>query len=164
VRFEPNARTYSTLGTALYDQRRYAEAEAALTSGIGLDGGIYSLWGNLGTVYRHLPGNEKKARDAFEKAIALAEKELEAMKTDNNTRANLAEYWAKLGDKDKALAEISQIPEASRPAFADRIVLAYVLTGDRKRAAEIVKALPPSDSLLTYIKNDPDLEWLHLGG
>jgi len=160
VRFEPNARTYSTLGVALYYQRRYAEAEAALVSGAGLDEGIYSLWGNLGTVYRHLPGKEQKAREAFEKAIGLAEKQLEAMKTDNNTRANLAEYWAKLGDKKKALAEIAQIPEASRGAFADRIVLAYELSGERERALEMVKGLPSGDSLLTFIRNDPDLEGL----
>lgn len=160
LRFEPNARTYSTLGVALYYQRRYAEAEAALLSAVALDEGLYSLWGNLGTVYRHLPGKEQKARDAFEKAIGLAQKHLETMNSDTNTRANLAEYWAKLGNKQKALAEIAQIPEASRPAFADRIVLVYELTGDRRQALQIVKGLPPRDSLLTFIRNDPDLEGL----
>jgi tetratricopeptide (TPR) repeat protein len=160
VKFEPNARTYSTLGVAYYYQKRYAEAEAALKAGVALDPGIYSLWGNLGTVYRHLPGSEQKAREAFEKAIGLAEKQLEAMKTDDNTRANLAEYWAKLGNKDKALAEIAQIPVAARGTYADRIALAYELTGDRRLALETVKAIPAGDSLLTYIRNDPDLEGL----
>jgi serine/threonine-protein kinase len=160
VKFEPNARTYSTLGVAYYYQKRYAEAEEALKSGLALDPGVYTLWGNLGTVYRHLPGSEQKAREAFEKAIGLAEKRLEAMKTDDNTRANLAEYWAKLGNKDKALAEIALIPAGSRGAFADRIALAYELTGDRRLALETVKAIPSGDSLLTYIRNDPDLEGL----
>ncbi len=160
VKFEPNARTYSTLGVAYYYQRRYAEAEAALKSGVALDPGIYSLWGNLGTVYRHLPGSEQKAREAFEKAIGLAEKRLDVLKTDDNTRANLAEYWAKLGNKDKAMAEIAQIPVAARGAYADRIALAYELTGDRRLALETVKAIPAGDSLLTYIRNDSDLEAL----
>jgi serine/threonine-protein kinase len=160
VKFEPNARTYSTLGAAYYYQRRYAEAEAALKSGVALDSGIYSLWGNLGTVYRHLPGSEQKAREAFETAIRLAEKRLEALKSDENTSANLAEYWAKLGNKDKALAAIAQIPIAARGAYADRIALAYELTGNRQLALETVKAIPAGDSLLTSIRNDPDLEGL----
>jgi tetratricopeptide (TPR) repeat protein len=160
VKFEPNARTYSTLGVALYYQRRYAEAAAALNSGVALDMGIYTLWGNLGTVYRHLPGSEQKARNAFEKAIGLAVKQLATMKADDNTHANLGEYWAKLGNKDKALGEIAQIPEAARGAFAERIALAYELTGDHQRALETVKAIPAGDSLLTYVRNDPDLEKL----
>lgn len=158
--FEPTVKTYSALGVAYYYQRRYAEAAAALNSGVGLDPGFYSIWGNLGTVYRHLPGSEQKARDAFEKAISLAAKDLDVMKTDDNAHANLAEYWAKLGNRQKAMAEVELIPEAARGAYADRIVLAYELTGDHAKALATVKALPAGDPLLAYLRNDPDLEAL----
>ena len=82
------------------------------------------------------------------------------MKTDYNTHANLAEYWAKLGNKPKALAEINRIAPAARGPFIDRIVLAYELSGERSQAIAAVKSLPPGDPLLTYIKSDPDLESL----
>ena len=160
LRFEPGARTYSALGVAYYYQRRYQEAAEAIQSGIALNSGLYPSWGNLGTIYRHLPGNEQRAKEAFRKAIDLANQSLQVKKLDNRTHANLAEYWAKLGDRSKAMAEIDLIPAALRHEFADRIVLAYELTGDRKRAVETVKSLAPSDSVLTFIKNDPDLEGL----
>jgi eukaryotic-like serine/threonine-protein kinase len=160
LKFEPTVKTYSALGVAYYYQRRYAEAVKALNAGIALDPGFYSIWGNLGTAYRHIPGSEQKAREAFEKAIALGAKQLEVVKRDDNTRANLAEYWAKLGNRSKALEELGKIPEASRASFADRIVLVYELTGDRQRALATVKSLAEGDPLLTYIRNDPDLEGL----
>ena len=161
LRFDPNNRTYSALGIAYYYQRRYPEAAAAINSGIALDPGQYRSWGNLGTVYRHLPGSEQKARDAFEKAIALAGKTLQVVKSeDNRTHANLAEYWAKLQDKEKALAEIDRIPQAARGGFMDRIVLTYELVGNRKQAIAAVKSLPPGDAALVFIRNDPDLDAL----
>ncbi|MGD1097182.1 MAG: protein kinase [Bryobacteraceae bacterium] len=160
LRFDPLPRTYTTLGVAYYYQHRFAEAAAALKSGIDLDPNIYTLWGNLGTVYRHLPASEQAARDAFHKAIELANKSLQVLKSDNNTHANLAEYWAKLGERQKALEQISLIPEAARGPYMDRIVLAYELTGDRRRAIAAVKSLPVGDAALTFIKNDPDLEAL----
>ena len=160
IRFEPNARTYSTLGVAYYYQRRFSEAEAALNSGLALDPGEYRLWGNLGTVERHLPGSEQNTRQAFHKAIELAHKSLQVLKGNDNTHANLAEYWAKLGDRKQALAEIELIPEAARGPFMDRIVLAYEITGDRQRALIAMKSIPPENSVVTLMKNDPDLEAL----
>ncbi len=160
LQFEPSAKTYSTLGIAYYYQRRFQEAADAVNAGITINPGLYRSWGNLGTFYRHLPGNEQRAEQAFRKAIELANKSLEVMNPDYTTRANLAEYLAKLGDGKKAMEEIDLIPAAIRRQFADRIVLAYELTGDRKRAVDTVKSLAPIDPVLTFIKNDPDLESL----
>ncbi len=161
IRFEPKTETYSLLGTAYYYQRRFKEAADALNSGIALDSGQYIIWGNLGTVYRHLPGNQQNAKEAFEKAISLAGKTLQVLKSeDDRTHANLAEYWAKLENKSKAMAEISRIPTIARRAYMDRIVLAYELAGNRKQAVAAVKSLPPDDAALVFLKSDPDLESL----
>ena len=158
LQFEPTARTYSTLGVAYYYQRRYAEAAAALNAGKALDPNLYVTWGNLGTVYRHLPNGQAQAREYFRTAIELARKRLQVVKQDYNTYANLAEYWAKLGDGREALGAVEQIPVDARNQYADRIVLALELSGERRRAVDAVKALLPTDPALTYIKNDPDLE------
>jgi len=160
TQFEPVARTYLTLGMAYYYQRRYAEAAAALNSGIALDANLYSLWVDLGEVYLHLPGSQQKAKESFRKAITLAEKHLATVQSDDSTHANLAEYWATLGRKDKAEKEINKIPEQSRNTFADRLVPTYELLGDRHRAVQMVQSLRPDDPLLIFIKNDPDLELL----
>ena len=162
LRFAPTSRTYTTLGFAYYYQRRYAEAADALNRSKELNDKAYRAWGNLGTVYRHLPGMESKAREAFRKAIDLASEDLAVHKRDDNTFANLAEYWAKLGNKAEALQAVNRISPAKRVDFADRIVLAYELTGDRKRAVETVKSIPPGDPSLVFIRKDPDLEPLWL--
>jgi tetratricopeptide (TPR) repeat protein/DNA-binding winged helix-turn-helix (wHTH) protein len=158
--YEPVAKTYMTLGTAYYFQRRYVEAAAAFHSGIQLDPSLYALWGNLGEVYRHLPGNEQKSREALRQAIMLAEKHLATVQSDDNTRASLAEYWANLGEREKALEQIAKIPQQSRAVLADRIVPTYELLGDRHRAVEMVRMLSPNDPILAYVRNHPDLESL----
>ncbi len=160
MNFRPSGSTYLTLGSAYYYQRRYTEAAAAYNAGIQLNPGLYSAWGDLGEVYQHLSGNQQQAQEAFHKAIDLAEKHLAAVPLDYNAYANLAEYWAQLGHRKEALAEIDKIPQSSRPAYADRLVLVYELTGDRRKAIETVRALPPSSPLLNYINNHPDLESL----
>ena len=160
--FEPVARTYLTLGLAYYYQRRYADAAAAYNSGIKLDPGLYSLWGNLGEVYLHLPDGQPRAKESFLKAIALSEKHLATVESDNMTHACLAQYWATLGRKDKARAEIHKIPEQSLPTFAELIVPTYELLGDRRGAVKMVQALSADNPRLIFIKNDPDLESLWL--
>jgi tetratricopeptide (TPR) repeat protein len=158
IRFEPSQSTYNTLAIAYYYQRRYQEAAAALQSAIDLDPNHYSSWGNLGTVRRHIPGDREQASDDFRKAIDLANKSLQVTKSDDNTLANIAEYWAKLGKPDNAFAEIAQIPAAAQGPLLDRIILAYELTGNRQRALAALNSIAPGNPLLTFIKNDPDLE------
>ena len=160
LKFEPGGRTYSTLGVTLYYQRRYAEAAAALQSAVSLDPGVYLIWGNLGTVLRHLPGQEQKATAAFAKAIELGGKVLQAKPADRNTWANMAEYHAKLGQREQALREIQQIPVADRNAYPDRLVLAYELIGERRRAIEMLLSLPANATGWNYIRRDPDLDAL----
>jgi eukaryotic-like serine/threonine-protein kinase len=158
LRFEPNQSTYNTLAIAYYYQRRYQEAASALKSAIDLDPKHYSSWGNLGTVHRHMPGGAEQAQNEFRQAIALANDALLVTKSDNNTHANLAEYWAKLGEREKALAEISEIAPAARGPFLDRIILAYELTGNRPQALAALASIGGHDPILTFIKSDPDLE------
>jgi len=160
LKFEPGGRTYSTLGVTLYYQRRFAEAAAALQSAVSLDPGVYLIWGNLGTVLRHLPGQEQKATAAFAKAIELGGKVLQAKPADRNTWANMAEYHAKLGQREQALREIQQIPVADRNAYPDRLVLAYELIGERRRAVEMLLSLPANATGWNYIRRDPDLDAL----
>lgn len=159
LQFRPAASTYVTLCNAYFYQHKYVEA-AACQQGIGLDAGVYRLWGNLGSAQRHVPGSEAKALDSFGKALELARKSLQVLKSDDATRANIAEYLAKVGEKDKALAQLAEIPESARGPLMDRVVLVYELTGQRSRALAALKSLPPSDTAMNFLKNDPDLESL----
>ncbi|QOY89289.1 serine/threonine-protein kinase [Paludibaculum fermentans] len=152
-----STRGYNMLGIAYYYQRRFSEAASALESSLDIDNSIYTTWGNLGTVYRWVPGSESKAQAAFQRAIELAEKAQRITPADNNIHANLAEYHAKLGDQKKALAEIQAIPETARRPYMARIALAYEMLGDRKHAIDTVRTQAVDASALSDLRNDPDL-------
>jgi eukaryotic-like serine/threonine-protein kinase len=160
LRFEKNSRTYVSLGAAYYYQRRFAEAADALNAGIKVNPGNGDVWGNLGAIYQHLPGNEDKAREAFHKAIELSEKRLKVTPLDSEIHANLAEYWARLGDAKKSVAQIEYIPKVSREKFTEQIVLVYELTGNHRLAKKLIQSLSSTDSKLVDMRNDPDLESL----
>ncbi len=160
LRFEPGAKTYAAVGIANYYLHRFPEAAQALNKSIELDPGIYQTWGNLGTVYRHLPNSQEKARECFLKALDLANRTLRVLQGDFRAHANLAEYQAKLGHSAKAYAEIDRIPTSARGPYLDRIVLVYEFAGDRRRAIATVRSIPPNDPVLNFLKNDPDLDAL----
>jgi eukaryotic-like serine/threonine-protein kinase len=160
LQFEKNVRTYSALGAVYYFQRRYPEALDAIKAGLELNPDHYSAWGNLGSVYRHIPGHEGDASAAFHKAIGQAQKALEVTPSDLHIRANLAEYEAKLGDPKKAIAELHLIPMASRGDLADEFILIYELCGQRSRAIEMIRQLPADDQRLPDLRSDPDLDSL----
>jgi serine/threonine-protein kinase len=156
LKLQPFPRTYSSLGVAYYYLGDYRQASAALETAIDLDSRVYSFWGNLGAVYRHAETDQTKAESALRRAVELAETVLGTNPDDNNLRANLAEYHAKLGNRQAALAQVERIPAASRPQYAGRIMLAYELTGNRAKAIELLRAVPATTPLHD-IKNDPDL-------
>jgi eukaryotic-like serine/threonine-protein kinase len=157
LRFEKNVRSYSLLGVTYYYQRRYTEAVDALKSGLELDPNHYTALGNLGIVYQHLPGHEQMAREELQKAIKGGEQALEVTKSEARIHANLAEYWARLGDRQKALAQIGLISKVSRDDLADQLILVYELTGNRRLALQTLQELPPNHYLLPDIRSDPDL-------
>jgi serine/threonine-protein kinase len=157
LKLKPSARSFSLLGLANYFERKFAEAASALEAAVELDGNYYVGWGNLGSAYRWVPGSEAKAKAALTRAVGLAEKRLAVTPEDNNIRANLAEYRAKLGDKKGAVAEIERIPVANRGAYWGRIAMAYELAGERARAVETVLTALGNSALLSEIKDEPDM-------
>ncbi len=160
LKIMPSARAYGALMGAYYYEGRFDEAAAAMEAGIDLDSTNYSLYGNLGSAYRWSKGNEGKAEAAFRRAIELGQKALEVTPQDDNIRANLAEYWAKLGQPKKALEQLDQIPVEVRGKYAGRIAVVYELTGQRKKAIETATQLATDTVLLNEMKNEPELKGL----
>lgn len=160
LRLRPNAVTYGTLGVALYYEGKFTEAVSALETSIDLDPNDYSQWGNLGTAYRWAPGGSAKAAMAFRRAVELGENRLLVTPKAHRVRANLAEYYAKLGQREKALARVEEIPPAVRSTYAFRIALVYELLGQRAEAIRTLRSLLSDTSVLNDVRYDPDLAGL----
>lgn len=160
LQLTPSARGYSLLGLAYYYNRRYVEAAKALESSVSIDPGYYVGWGNLGSAYRQIPGSKEKADAAFRKAIELGQKRLEVTPTNYSVRANLTEYWAKLGNTSEALAEMARIPPQRQGEFWGRLALAYELCGKRAEAVRFVQQALASEAMPQEVKDDPELTGL----
>lgn len=160
LQLTPSARGYSLLGLAYYYNRRYVEAAKALESSVSIDPAYYIGWGNLGSAYRQIPGSKEKADAAFRKAIELGQKRLEVTPTNYSVRANLTEYWAKLGNISEALAEMARIPPQRQGEFWGRLALAYELCGKRAEAVRFVQQALASEAMPQEVKDDPELTGL----
>ncbi|MBY0375549.1 MAG: tetratricopeptide repeat protein, partial [Bryobacteraceae bacterium] len=157
LKLKVNATTYGSLASAYYLQHRYADAVAAIETAIDLDPKRYYFWGNLGNYCVWNPGSEGRAPAAFRKAIELGEKFLAVSPNDYDVRANLAHYYARVGNKAKALAEVEKIPDAARRARINRIAAVYELTGNRAQAIPMLVATLKNPATWHQIQDDPDL-------
>jgi tetratricopeptide (TPR) repeat protein/TolB-like protein len=157
LKIKSSATAYASLGAAYFLRHRYPEAMAAVETAIDLDPNRYYYWGNLGIYSKWNPGSEGRAPAAFGKAIELARKMLAVSPNDPEPRANLAEYLARTGNKQGALAEVARIPAAAIPAMRDRVAIVYELTGKRGEAIRLLAGSVRNPVTWKAIADDPDL-------
>ncbi len=158
---QPSDAGYSNLAVLYYLQGRYVEASENFRKAIehNSNNGIY--WGNLGDAYRWIPGKESESKDAYQRAIALFEKELVVNPLNIQARANCAMYWSHLGENEKALAELNSAlklkPEDG--LVLSRAVIVYEQAGMRDRALAAVEGAIKG-GFQNEIENWPPLESL----
>jgi Flp pilus assembly protein TadD len=123
---------------------------------------ITSSGGNLADACHFASGSEAKAAEAYAKAIALAEKDLAAVKGNSQIRSSLAVYLAKTGTSDKAVSEITEAlqQQPDDPTIVLKSLLVYELTGDRARALNALKKYLILKGLREEVLKDPFLAGL----
>ena len=98
---EPSRWTFENRGLVRYFLGEFDEAIEDQKRAIALAPGNYRTWGNLGDAYR-LAGDQPSARDAYTRAVELADEELAINPDDFNTIARLGLYLAYLGDVERS--------------------------------------------------------------
>ncbi len=86
LKLQPQADLYSNLGTAYFFLKRYKEAVPMFEKAVEMDPTDEGLMGNLADAYRW-SGRADKAQSTYDKAIALAYKELEVNPRKASTMA-----------------------------------------------------------------------------
>jgi tetratricopeptide (TPR) repeat protein/predicted Ser/Thr protein kinase len=158
IDLKPTAVACSNLGTAYFYLKRYAEAAATYEKAITLGDNRAMIWGNLGDVYRFVPGSRARARRAYDTAVRLAKEQLTVNPKDGDLHKSLARYYAFLGQRPLAIEEIRKARELS-PDNTDILgsaVLVYELVRERDKALEALKKLAELGSL-KLVEVDPDL-------
>jgi eukaryotic-like serine/threonine-protein kinase len=156
------AATYSNLGTAYYYQHRFHDAAQTYEKAVQLNDKDYLNWGNLGEAL-YLDGERPKARAAFEKGIAIAQRELTVNPRDPDLLKALANYSVMIDDGPTALKYLNRALEQSK-SDKDSLfsaALIYNHLGDKGLALEwLSKALRAGYSP-EMVLQQPDLDNLH---
>ena len=164
LKIRPSASLYSNLGTVLFAQGLYAPAASAFERALTMGGAAnhHVFWGNLADAYRQLPDAAAKAREHYDRAIALVEGELVRSPDDATLQSRRALYLAKRGDCPRAVSAVAALDgAASLTAYTHfRIAVARELCGARAAAiAALGRALAEGFSA-AEIANDPELRRL----
>jgi tetratricopeptide (TPR) repeat protein len=164
IAIKPNANAYSNMGVVYFMQRRYADAlamyEEAIEMGVGED--TYVIWANLADSYRYTPGYSEKAPAAYKRAIQLAEKELEIDSGNAQLRSSLAVFYAKSGDSENALAEVSEARRLAPndvPIILD-CVLVFEIVNQRDQAIHALQEYIERGGSMEEVRDHPDLSGL----
>jgi tetratricopeptide (TPR) repeat protein len=152
----PTGTRWSNLGTALLRLRRYDEAAKAFKASTALDPDNYMVWYNLASAYLWIPGTDKKALPAFERAVDLGEKARKVNPRDALLLGRLANCYAHLGKPTEArgLAAAAEATSADDPRVLLLSAHVHELLGSRTEALAKVSAAMQSRSL-DSLRADP---------
>jgi serine/threonine-protein kinase len=147
LQVRPSASLYTNLGNALFMRGDYVGAASAFENAVSPvrgGAGYYIYWANLADTLLWLPGREKQAQQAYDKARQLLAPKLARSPNDPLVLSRMGLYSARAGDAQQALAltrrALQLAPEDASIQF--RAGMSYELMDDRKDAlAAINKAL-----------------------
>ena len=142
LEIQPDALAYSNLGVVYYFTGHYADSARMFEKATQLEHQNYSYWGNLAGAYRWAPGEEGRAKDAYTRAIALAEKSLEVNPRDTEVLGELDGYHANTGAFEKARQLIGKALAIApkEPALLGEAAKVYAQAGDLQKAFEYLKS------------------------
>jgi serine/threonine protein kinase/tetratricopeptide (TPR) repeat protein len=158
LQIQPHYLTYSNLGTALFYLKRYAESVPMFEKSVEMNQNDPMMMGNLADAYRW-SGQLDRANTTYERAIALAFKQLQVNPRDANVMDQLSLYYAKKGNPVQALDFVRRA-RAINPADVNMIydeAVVQTLTGRPVEALKSLREALQKGYSLQEAKNDPEL-------
>jgi non-specific serine/threonine protein kinase len=155
---QPDAETYSNLGTAFFNLKRYPESVTALERARDMSPNDATFVGNLADAYRWA-GRKQDADRTYMRAIALAHSQLEINPKDADMMGTLALYEAKIGNKDDALTWLNQARSQSPEDAGLEYNLAeiYAVAGENARACNSLQDVVKKGFPERNVRSDPEL-------
>ena len=159
IAIRPTFSAASNLGAYYFRAGRYTDSARAFERAVALSPSDWRLWRNLGAARHWAPGERDKAREAFEKAVQLAELDRKVNPRQPSLLAQLADAYSMLGKRAEALdaataAERLTTTDADA-AFA--LVSAYEQLGERTLALKWLGRAIANGYSLEAIERSPSL-------
>ena len=161
LKLEPRADIYADLGTAYFFLSRYQESVPMFEKAVEMSPNDEWFVGNLADAYRWT-GHEEQARTTYDKAIALAYKELQVNPHNASTMGGIALYYAKKGDSAQALQFIRRArsidPNSNQLIYNEAVVQA--LANQPEEALKALREAFKKGYSPAEARNDPELKVL----
>lgn len=109
VELAPMSLSYSNLGTAHYFNADYAQAERFYREALELSADDYTIWTNLADVLDVQPARQQEAMPLYEKALLLAERNLQVDAQSQPLLSQISRLQSELGKCDDALQTEQQL-------------------------------------------------------
>jgi Flp pilus assembly protein TadD len=147
----------------LLNKRRFQEAIGDFQKAIAMAPEDYRFYGNLARAYFWTPGQRGLAREKYERAIAMAKRQLTVNVKDPDVNLSLAIYSAMLGIERDAfdyLGRAQQLrPEDPETAFWAGVM--YLQFGNRAKAMVWLRQARTLGYPVAEINAAPELKSLH---
>jgi tetratricopeptide (TPR) repeat protein len=161
LEIQPMWDTYSNLGTAYFYLKRSQESVRAFEQAVQLSPNQEIAVGNLADAYR-LAGQQEKSLATYDKAIALAYKELEVDPRNAAAMNSLALYYAKKGDAAPAARFIrrARATDGNNVEYIYNEAVVYALAGKKDEALKALRAAFERGYGMADALANPDLSML----
>jgi eukaryotic-like serine/threonine-protein kinase len=159
AQLDPSYSAFSSLGTLLELQGKYAESVAMYQKGLTLSPNDYTAWGNLASGYMWSPGGHDHALEAYHKAVELAEVRRKETPEDPLLLAVLGGYYAAVGDADHSLPLLRQAVALApnNPDVLFRAGEGYEILGQRGPAIRFIAQSIALGYHETELERSPEL-------
>ena len=150
----------SNLGTLDFIQGDYAGASKMYETALQLNQNDYNVWGNLAASYYWTPDERDKARPTYLKAIQMAEDYLKINPKNAAAVANLAGYYAEIGDRHNSLIYLSRSLKLGEkdPYIMFSAGATYEKLGKRNEALFWIERAIKNGYSKSEILNQPELK------
>ncbi|WP_263373019.1 serine/threonine-protein kinase [Granulicella aggregans] len=137
---QPDAYSYRALGSVFQLQGNYADAAEMDKKAIELNPSDYQAWGSLGSVYRWSGDKREESMETYRKAIELAEVQRRKSPDDSDLLADLADYYASVGNTGMSLplARKALILAPDDPDISYIAGYSYEMAGERGKAVQLI--------------------------
>lgn len=156
---EPAFGTLSNLGTILQFQGKDAEAVEVYRRAVAMNPSNYVIWGNLASALNRTASGKEAAREAYEKAVAVAEAALQRSPKDASTIAVLGCLYASMGMPDKSAPLLRQAVALApgNPQVLYRVAEGYEFLHQRSDALKWMREALSSGLPRETIERNPEL-------
>jgi len=162
ISLRPTLEAYGNLGTVYFYMRRYTDSAESLQQALKIDPKDWLNWGNLGDALFQVPARRAEARDAYRRAIELAEARLEVNKRDTSVLAFTADYYAMLDQAPQAKERLARALQ-SAPTDAEvlfRAAILYNHFGDTEKTLDFLGKSVAAGYPQTVLRDTPDFDRL----